>query len=174
VRIGGTGSGSAVNIAIDNLDFDRTAPPDPGLPPVVGDGPAGPAGMTALAAESFTFTATDPEGEDVRLQVDWGDGRISAWSAFGASGAGRVIGGDWSFPGTYPAFLTRQLGSAENAEFLLGNRCHFAAPVATSVRFRSDRRFSGRNVIKFDKKWLKLAEIGHSSPWRTLSLPRFN
>ncbi len=84
------GSGSAVNIAIDNLDFDQI-PADPGLPPVLTNESAGPSAVIALAADDFTFTATDPEGQAVQIQIDWGDGRSSDWTASGASGEPRII-----------------------------------------------------------------------------------
>jgi len=96
VRIGGAGANSAVNIAVDNIDFDQSAPPNPGLPPTVDGGPAGPTNATALSEEVFTFRATDPEGADVQIQVDWGDGRISEWSPPAASGSERT------FPRAYP------------------------------------------------------------------------
>lgn len=86
VRIGGSGSGSAVDIAMDNLDFDQTAPANAGQAPVVTNSPAGPATATALASEAFTVTAVDPESSDVQIQIDYGDGRMSNWSSSVASG----------------------------------------------------------------------------------------
>jgi hypothetical protein len=89
-RIAGSGSGSAVNIAIDNLDFGQI-PADAGQPPVLTATPAGPASVTALAPSDFTFIATDPEGQQVQVQVDWGDGRLSGWTASAASGVAQTV-----------------------------------------------------------------------------------
>lgn len=99
-RIAGAGSGAAVDIAIDNLDFDQFQA-DPGQVPVLSAGPAGPATVTALAAENFTFTATDPEGLQVQYQIDWGDGRISDWTAASASSVAKVVSRAYPHGGTF-------------------------------------------------------------------------
>lgn len=100
-RIGGSGSGSPVDIALDNLDFDQTAPANAGQPPVVTNSPAGPATTIALANGTYTVTAVDPENAGVQIQIDWGDGRWSPWSAAVASGAPVVFNRAYPHSGTF-------------------------------------------------------------------------
>jgi hypothetical protein len=101
-RIGGSGASSAVNIAIDDLDFDQTAPPDPGLPPAVSIQATTTASLVAGVEQAHTVRATDPEGFDVSMQIDWGDGRFSAWSAPQASGSNIVFPHAYPHGGTFP------------------------------------------------------------------------
>lgn len=60
--------------------------PDAGGPPVVTIQSAGPSNVVALAQNTFTFVAADPEGANVQVQVDWGDGRLSDWTSLLPSG----------------------------------------------------------------------------------------
>lgn len=96
VRIGGTGAGS--NIAIDNLDFDQTAP---STPPVVTVQSAGPTTTQAGDTETFSFTATDSQSQAVQIQADWGDGVISAWTTAGPSGVAQSLTHSYSSAGSF-------------------------------------------------------------------------
>lgn len=50
----------------------------------------------------YTFTSTDPDGDQVSYWVDWGDGTTPTWSAFQASGPpGYTKSHTWSLSGTY-------------------------------------------------------------------------
>ena len=97
VRIGGTGA--AGNIAIDNLDFDQTAA---ATPPVVVVQPAGPTSGRAGTSYDFSFTATDSQNAQVKIQADWGDGEVSAWTALGASGVAQSLGHTYPSAATFP------------------------------------------------------------------------
>lgn len=80
-------------------------PIDPGhtanLPPAVVIQPAGPETTGTGSAASYSFSANDPEGAEVQMQVDWGDGSLSAWSASAASGAPISLSHSWNMPGNY-------------------------------------------------------------------------
>jgi autotransporter-associated beta strand protein len=66
-------------------------------PPVLTAQPAGPATADASVSNNFDFLATDPEGDDVEIQADWGNGVLSAWTAAGPSGVTQTIA--YSYPG---------------------------------------------------------------------------
>ena len=66
-------------------------------PPVVSPEAAGPATTVAGTTETFNFTATDPEGDDVEIQADWGNGQLSPYTTAGPSGVAQMI--DYAYPG---------------------------------------------------------------------------
>ncbi|MCU0780934.1 MAG: fibronectin type III domain-containing protein, partial [Akkermansiaceae bacterium] len=75
--------------------------PDPGEPPSLAAGPAGPASVTTGFYNNFSFAATDPEGAQVQVQVDWGDGTLSAWSALAGSGTPIALAKTYHLAGTH-------------------------------------------------------------------------
>ena len=48
----------------------------------------------------YTFNATDPDGDDVRYFIDWGDNN-SEWTGFNPSGTDVIVKHTWSVDGTY-------------------------------------------------------------------------
>jgi hypothetical protein len=50
---------------------------------------------------TYTFVATDPDGDDVSYYVDWGDGTNSNWTSPSASGVDVTATHTWSKKGTY-------------------------------------------------------------------------
>lgn len=91
-RVAGNGTAGQGDMAIDNLSFDQTSLPLP----VVTQTPAGPSSVTALSSDTYSFSTTDPAGLPVEMQVDWGDGRLSDWTAPAASGS--TIDVDHAYP----------------------------------------------------------------------------
>ena len=66
--------------------------------------PAPPSGPSSAAVyESVTFSAqtTDPDGDRVAYQFDWGDGNTSSWTSFVSSGASQSMSHSYSQQGTY-------------------------------------------------------------------------
>jgi chitodextrinase len=66
-----------------------TPPEEPDIPPVSDNEPpstplepAGPVYVEVGASYEYTDSASDPEGGQVRLRFDWGDGTLSNWTAF--------------------------------------------------------------------------------------------
>ena len=49
----------------------------------------------------FTFVTTDPEGDDVRIQIDWGDGEITDWFGPYQSGEPVTLSHKWNEEGKY-------------------------------------------------------------------------
>jgi parallel beta-helix repeat protein len=49
----------------------------------------------------YTFASTDPDGNNVSYYIKWGDGNITNWTAFQASGTPYSENHTWSKRGTY-------------------------------------------------------------------------
>ncbi len=73
---------------------DPSRPPDP---PTI-DGPT-----EGLIDHNYEFgiRTTDPEGDNVRYYVDWGDGNTSGWIGPYPSGEEITVSHTWGEPGTY-------------------------------------------------------------------------
>ena len=58
---------------------------------------------SAQVNESVTFTAsaTDPDGDNVAIRFDWGDGNISSWSSYVSSGQSVSMSHTYTNAGTY-------------------------------------------------------------------------
>ena len=69
----------------------------PGKPKMV-DGPTSGRPRTLL---TFTFSAEDPEGNDVSYFVSWGDGQYIPYTEFKPSGTNVTFSHAWSKPGDY-------------------------------------------------------------------------
>ncbi|MFX0202258.1 MAG: FG-GAP repeat domain-containing protein, partial [Candidatus Hodarchaeota archaeon] len=80
-----TGEVKVVNKNDDNdyctidVSLSTLKPPNP---PIIDGPPSGKAGNPY----TYTFTSTDPDGDDVSYYIKWGDGEITDWTAFQASG----------------------------------------------------------------------------------------
>jgi len=70
---------------------------EPPTPPTI----YGPANGKVGTSYTYTFTSTDPNGDQVSYYVDWGDGTPASWSAFQASGTPYSASHTWSTQGTY-------------------------------------------------------------------------
>ena len=60
----------------------------------------GPMGGKPNIAYDFTFNAVDPDGDDVRYIIDWGDGD-SETTSFATSGTDVTVSHTWTATGTY-------------------------------------------------------------------------
>jgi hypothetical protein len=75
------------------------------IPSVQGDPPGaptinGPANGDAGDTLTYSFSAVDPDGDDVRFIVEWGDGNTDT-TGFVASGATQTADHIWATPATY-------------------------------------------------------------------------
>jgi len=62
----------------------------------------GPTSGKAGTSYPYTFTSTDPDGDQVSYYIKWGDGSVTDWTAFQASGPPGYDGSHtWSAQGTY-------------------------------------------------------------------------
>jgi len=67
----------------------RNLPPD--VPPI-----SGPQLGYVNIDYTYSMTSTDPNGDSVSYQMDWGDGTTSAWSSFVANAATVTLTKSWS------------------------------------------------------------------------------
>jgi hypothetical protein len=49
----------------------------------------------------YTVMAIDPEGQNIRYWIDWGDGHIDRWEGPYGSGIERIFSYKWDDEGTY-------------------------------------------------------------------------
>jgi hypothetical protein len=76
--------------------------PTPGnQPPSMAASHEGPSTGETGSNLEFAFLPGDGDADPVQVQVDWGDGRNSVWSAFGPAGQPRTLVGQWRLPGSY-------------------------------------------------------------------------
>jgi len=73
----------------------------PNRPPATPAAPTGPDTVWAHSIAIFTAVTTDPDGDDISYQFDWGDGRQSAWSGLAHSGVPVTDSTAWPSPGSY-------------------------------------------------------------------------
>ena len=64
----------------------------------------GPTSGSAGTSYTYTFTATDPDGDDVKYYIDWGDGDTE-WTGFSASGIPVVVSHTWGEEDTYLSLI---------------------------------------------------------------------
>jgi hypothetical protein len=72
-----------------------------GQPPDTPSAPTGPDSGSPGTSYSFTATATDPNGNQISFQFDWGDGTQSDWSSFVDSGGSATMSHSWSDKSSY-------------------------------------------------------------------------
>ena len=60
----------------------------------------GPTNGKAGTSYDYDFTATDPDGDDVKYYIDWGDGDTE-WTGFSASGTPVIVSHTWDEEDTY-------------------------------------------------------------------------
>jgi hypothetical protein len=72
-----------------------------GHPPNTPSAPSGPDSGTHGPSYSFSASTTDPDGDDVAFNFDWGDETESGWTSFVASGSSASRSHSWSSEGTY-------------------------------------------------------------------------
>ncbi len=75
--------------------------PKENTPPNIPQTPSGPSSGQINISYDFSTFATDPDGDSVSYQFDWGDGTQSNWSSFVPSGTSVTMSKSWSNPGTY-------------------------------------------------------------------------
>ncbi len=68
----------------------------PPIAPVI----TGPTSGNAGTSYTYTFNSTDPDGDDVKYFIDWGDGNTE-WTGFSVSGTPVLVNHTWSVKDTY-------------------------------------------------------------------------
>ncbi len=72
-----------------------------GQPPATPSAPSGPDSGMRDVSYSVSATTTDPDGDDVAFNFDWGDETESGWTSFVNSGGSASLSHSWSTEGTY-------------------------------------------------------------------------
>mgnify|MGYP000052908733 CR=1 FL=1 len=62
---------------------------------------SGPDNAQVNESVTFTASATDPNGDNVAIRFDWGDGNISSWSSYVPSGQSVSMSHTYTTAGTY-------------------------------------------------------------------------
>ena len=73
---------------------------DPSNPPYTPSTPSGPASGNTGTSYSFSSSASDPDGDNVRIIFSWGDGSADT-SGFVASGVSENLSHIWALPNNY-------------------------------------------------------------------------
>jgi hypothetical protein len=73
-----------------------TPPPSsPNQPPSTPLKPSGPVSIQVGTSYEYTDAAIDPDGDQVRLRFDWGDGSLSNWTGFVGSNTSVTVSHAW-------------------------------------------------------------------------------
>ena len=75
------------------FEYVNQAPSDPII--------NGPGSGTAGNPYTYSFTSTDPDGDDISYTIKWGDGGTTAWTTYQASGTAYSESHTWTSQGTY-------------------------------------------------------------------------
>jgi hypothetical protein len=86
---------------------------------------------------NYTFDAFDPDGDDIKYFIDWGD-TTSEWTDFNASGTNLTLKHTWSKKGTY------------NLTAKAKDVCGFEGPVGTLTVTIPKNKASSSNYILMD------------------------
>ena len=73
--------------------------------------PSGPVFIEVGTSYEYTDSAVDPDGDQVRLRFDWGDGSLSNWTGFVASNTSVAASHVW---GTVSTYLIRAIAQDTN------------------------------------------------------------
>jgi len=91
------GYGSSVCAGqMKSITIDGIAPPDTTSASITGDDCVKPD-----ESNDYTFSITDPNGDDVSYYIDWGDKSNSGWSSFYPSGTSATFSHTYDAGGTY-------------------------------------------------------------------------
>ncbi|MDH7517461.1 MAG: PKD domain-containing protein [Candidatus Thermoplasmatota archaeon] len=87
--------GSFFGFKINKMDVTDNNPPNQPSKP------QGPAELVIGASGTYTTSATDPDGDQVKYRFDWDDGEISDWTSFVNSGMPSSLSHSWANAGSY-------------------------------------------------------------------------
>lgn len=120
--------------------------------------------MTAILGERLEFDmgASDSDGDNVQVRVDWGDGRLSEWSNFSSSGVEHRFEYAWIRPGNYTIrVITRDVHGAvspwvEWAEVEVDYAATRAVPGEVKfISYNVWSHFRGNTALSETAGWLR-------------------
>ena len=83
-----------------NIEWTST-PDDVDLPPETPSTPSGPPSGYPGITYAYDTNTTDPEGDDVKYEFNWGDGTPNTITGWYDSGETATVSHHWASPGTY-------------------------------------------------------------------------
>ncbi len=100
-----------------SINYPDTSLPDTNLAPLTPNSPEGPIIGITNFAHAFRASTTDPDGDDISYQFDWGDGTVSPWSDFIPSGDTIITNRIYWGNGTYEVRVHAQDEEEETSEW---------------------------------------------------------
>ena len=100
------------NITINHPD---TSSPDTNTAPLTPNSPGGPIMGIPNIAQTYRASTTDPDGDELSYQFDWGDGTVSPWSDLIPSGDTITVNRIYWGNGTYEVRVQAQDGEEETS-----------------------------------------------------------
>ncbi|MCK4322236.1 beta-propeller fold lactonase family protein [candidate division WOR-3 bacterium] len=100
-------------VVISEVDTTNTPPNTPAAP-------VGPTEGYTDSSYIFTSSTTDPDGDSISYQFDWGDGDLSAWSDYLPSGESMSISHSYGDAGTYVVKVRAKDEKGAESEFSPG------------------------------------------------------
>jgi PKD repeat protein len=95
-----------------------TPPPSsPNQPPSTPLEPSGPLFIEVGTSYEYTDSSVDPDGDQVRLRFDWGDGSLSNWTGFVASNTSVAASHAWGNVSTYVIRVIAQDENGSNSSW---------------------------------------------------------
>ncbi|MCK4416239.1 MAG: PKD domain-containing protein, partial [Thermoplasmatales archaeon] len=91
----------------------------PNNPPNTPSKPSGPESGEVGELLTYSTSATDPDGDQVRYKFDWGDGNQSDWTDWVDSGQSASESYSWNAPGTYHIKAKAQDTPGDESEWSL-------------------------------------------------------
>jgi Tol biopolymer transport system component len=108
-------------------------------PPNTPSTPSGQNEGTINTEYTFTTSTTDPDGDNVAYQFDWGDGNTSSWSGYVSSGSSISMSHSYSSVGTYNVKAqAKDINGAESG-WSSGHQIDISEEVTGKITFDSDR-----------------------------------
>ncbi|NPV13383.1 beta-propeller fold lactonase family protein [candidate division WOR-3 bacterium] len=98
-------------------------------PPNTPATPSGPATGEVGVSYDFVSSSTDPDGDSVSIRFDWGDGNISNWSSYVASGANVTASHSYLSVGTYNVKAQAKDIHGDTSAWSGGHQITIQAPV---------------------------------------------
>ncbi len=104
--LGSAGETKKRSLHQDDIDgiryiYPESEPEPENHPPHTPSSPSGPDSGTPGTSYSVSATTTDPDGDDVAYNFDWGDETESGWTSFVRSGGSASLSHSWSSQGTF-------------------------------------------------------------------------
>jgi len=130
--------------------YTKWAIPSTINPPNTPNTPSGQSVGDVGTSYTFSTSTTDPDGDNVAYQFDWGDGNVSSWSSYVSSGSSVDMDHSWSSEGNYSVKAKAkdengsESGWSSGHEIVIGNP---ASPWTTKASMPTGRGMLSAGVV---------------------------